>query len=841
MRLRDVACIQSVIIAVGAFCSFPTIASAAPETGAVRQVAPAELEIVMSASTDTFAQVFFDTGKGFEESSSLRFWTGPSSRASSQRVPLPVPSSRLRRVRFDPIAGAGRASIHRLALLDASGREVARLSYGDVRPFWQVESWREGKDGAMELITTPGADDPYVLLNPGPFRGGVPLAAVRLVRGRSLALIAFCLLLGLVVAGVALGRQLVASSHASPDRRAKTPLIVALALAAALGTLVLGSRLWLIEAFGSSVFYLDSWHQIDGLFLPYAQGWLGWGEMFAAHNEHRIFFTRVLDLGLLLVNRQWDGYLSTVVNAFVPALSASVLALVLWSLAGRQHIEVIVASTGLAWALPVGWENTLAGFQSQFFFLILFSILGIWLVLGHRPGTGPWLCGVCFSVASLFTVAAGVLTPATIALVTALRLVGQPRSRRADITTVVTAALLLGVGLLLQPSAVVKHHSLRAQSPREFFVTLGACLAFPNVEGPWLALLAWIPFALLAGHALRCRRVGAIQELLFALGLWVILNAAALAFGRGGQGGVVPSRYMDALGLGLVVNAVSAAWLLADSLSRPGWRVAAAVGAAVWTLVSAAGMDRLTRASLESGAPTRRAWLERYEENIRRFLVTDDPAALSFLRFPEETPYPNWSWLANAWLRNPWVRHVLPAALRDPLPLVPRETAGFVQGGAYPTTPVDPSRPAWGSYGGQGDRTTGHWVSPPLQCTPQLDLRFEVAGYLGKEGLSLALRPGDPVSRALPVRPARAPGESWLGAVVRCPSGPFVIAAEDRALGSWFAFRAPTEMGRLSAWSETLASWGRPLVWVSLGTFALLWRRRQPSDLPSATGKRAEL
>ena len=48
--------------------------------------------------------------------------------------------------------------------------------------------------------------------------------------------------------------------------------------------------------------------------LPYSSGGLTWRQMFTLHNEHRIFFTRVLAMALVILNGQWDPHLQIVVN-----------------------------------------------------------------------------------------------------------------------------------------------------------------------------------------------------------------------------------------------------------------------------------------------------------------------------------------------------------------------------------------------------------------------------------------------------------------------------------------------------------------------------------------------
>ena len=86
------------------------------------------------------------------------------------------------------------------------------------------------------------------------------------------------------------------------DRRPWLQSLPPLLSAVALALLVVGARWWLIGNYSSDVPWLDQWDaEAQGLYQPTHVAW------FAPHNEHRIFFTRLLALGLLRANGQWPG------------------------------------------------------------------------------------------------------------------------------------------------------------------------------------------------------------------------------------------------------------------------------------------------------------------------------------------------------------------------------------------------------------------------------------------------------------------------------------------------------------------------------------------------------
>ena len=101
------------------------------------------------------------------------------------------------------------------------------------------------------------------------------------------------------------------------------------ALACCLFALILGAKLWVVDRFGSDIPNWDQWDaEGTNLFLPYFQHHLDFIDLFKPHNEHRIFFTKALNLGLLLAGGQWDARVQCVANAALH--SAFAVMIFLW-------------------------------------------------------------------------------------------------------------------------------------------------------------------------------------------------------------------------------------------------------------------------------------------------------------------------------------------------------------------------------------------------------------------------------------------------------------------------------------------------------------------------------
>ena len=182
---------------------------------------------------------------------------------------------------------------------------------------------------------------------------------------------------------------------------------------------------------------------------------------------------------------------------------------------------MIALVCALAFALPFGWENTLAGFQSAFYFLVLFSVLSIWLTVDNGPGTGPWLVGWLCAFCALLTSAGGLLTPVVLALIPLVRLAFDPgRWRDAAINTAVAAA---------------PHPRSRSRHRRSRITNLSGGHARRIRDGARpqsrvavgrassLDLVMWAPFAaLVATLGRRLQRPTRSEELIGVLAVWGI-------------------------------------------------------------------------------------------------------------------------------------------------------------------------------------------------------------------------------------------------------------------------------------------------------------------------------
>jgi hypothetical protein len=783
-----------------------------PGGGSQAPSAPWTFEIELRASAGSFAQLFWTPEINFVEEQSARMPIQAGGPIETLRFHVP---QGVRWLRLDPTDAAAEVLIGRMTLRDSGGRTLTTFTIDSLTAGHQVASIAPA-DGGTRLVTSDA--DPWVILAVGCLPDQSSAEGRTRFASRSLALAAVTTIVFLAACLFAIGLDVVrvARAQGSPLAAGRytwmwLPVVF---------LLVFSAKLLLIREFSVTAPTWDQWDaEARALYLPYYTCGLTWSGMFGLHNEHRIFFTRLLALGLLVLNGQWDPRLQQVVNAAMHAMTAVVLLVMLWR--GLEwRLDVLTAIVVPVFGLPYAWENALLGFQSAFYFFLLFSIVGLWMTTAFRAGSLAWWLGWVCTLCGLFTAAGGIVLPAVIGFVAVLRMMAPGRRWRELALTVGVVAAVVAVGVAIMSPPLAHHAPLKAQSLRAFLSSVSRNLAWPWVDAPAAALLMWSPMAALAGFvASRRGRTSMMDRFLLGLAAWVILQAVAIAYGRGGTGTVPAPRYQDFLSLGFLANALALVSLALQGIPGILGRRFAIVAMTGWIAFGLAGLDRLFTDTLATLSVWRRHWIAQ-SVNVRSFVLTGDVNVLNS-KDPFDIGYPSSDALADV-LRQPIIRRILPAAVREPLHVEPRVTGDHAFGayGAEPSTPSNPSARGWGTFTSSGNATVGsfesHHIAP---CKAGGRLGMPVAGYLRLPGLSLELREVA-TGRSTEIRPPRLAREDWLQVTVQCPPTPFVIVGSDQRSDFWFAFREPSETGWLSVRAEDVIS--ASVKWV-LAALALLF------------------
>jgi hypothetical protein len=435
------------------------------------------------------------------------------------------------------------------------------------------------------------------------------------------------------------------------DKRRSIILFVSLFL------ILIGSRAIVINYYGNSTPFWDEWDgDAASLLLPYLRGNLTLGDLFSAHNEHVIFFTRLLTLAIFNISGYWDVILQMIANALLDAATIVAISFALSrTLCGAWASAAIILST-LVNAFPLSWENILLGFNTHFYALLAFSFAGLWFLAGSRAWSLRWAAGSLCAAASFLCMASGALTLAAAA---GLHLIQMACGRRGGLRewlglTALAATAMALIGLVLSAPA---SDDLRAHSLGSFLSAfwLLASWPLPAVLGPVIVLPSAL-FCVLT-FADRPPLSDARWFNVAAFG-WILTQFLAFAAGRAQIG--VQNRYIDTLLIGLAVNLTSVFWLLGSYAVGGKLGLARSLALAAWLAVVAASLAHEAR-HVPRLLDFRRQTAEVQGKNVRGYLATGDPSYLKGA--PElEIPYPVSSRLREL-LDQPEIRAALPPEL----------------------------------------------------------------------------------------------------------------------------------------------------------------------------------
>jgi hypothetical protein len=417
----------------------------------------------------------------------------------------------------------------------------------------------------------------------------------------------------------------------------------------------------MIDRYGNPTPFLDQWDaEAANLYPRFLNGTLHLSDLTAAHNEHRILVTRLWSLLLLELNGFWDPILQMVANtlilgAFV-ALFISVFRPVLTE---RSWLGFALFSM-VIFALPIGYENTLWGFNSSWYFLPLVSIAGIFVVTSANAFSPFWWLAFLLISLSYFCMASGALTVAAAFAICFVQF--SARIRRGALEVGALGLLAVYAVILVRDVPVVAGHAMKAHSIFELarsaiqIASWPVAHPVPTILRLPCAILINAPAALATIHVIRLRPLlNDRRWFLVALSIWVALQCAAIAYGRASAPNA--SRYLDLYVIAILLNGACLSYLV--QTYRETWLrdKRGTIACAVWLLLIASASTIAGWQSIHSVSNFAKAG-QAETENLRTFLMTNDRHALENLYIP----YPDPQRLA-AITSDTVVRAILPPAL----------------------------------------------------------------------------------------------------------------------------------------------------------------------------------
>lgn len=402
---------------------------------------------------------------------------------------------------------------------------------------------------------------------------------------------------------------------------------------------ILGAKLVLIDCYGSNVPFWDQWDsEADFLYRPYLTGDLSFFDLLKPHNEHRILASKLLALFLLEIDGVWFPKLQMVVNACIHVSAIALLLAMLSRGLDRTGHVILGACAALFFSIPFGWENTLAGFQSQFYLVFGFSILAVWLMIPAEAFSPRWLFGYVALIAAYFSMSSGSLAAAAVVSVYFLQFIC--RSRVFSVREFSGALLIIVAFLVMYKTIpeVAHHRALKANSLSEFLAALLAVASWPGSANPILAILLNLPAALLLARILVLKpAITKPAWLIIGAMAWVSLQWISFAYGRAAE--PTASRYLDTITVGLLVNVAAALILSHEVYARRFW------GWGFCLVLSAIVLAHAYHPIFQ-GAPDRKANYDVQAANLSSYIKTGDLKGLASLPF-FSIPYPNAERLAK--------------------------------------------------------------------------------------------------------------------------------------------------------------------------------------------------
>ncbi|HTT48242.1 MAG TPA: hypothetical protein VMG39_09605 [Pseudolabrys sp.] len=430
---------------------------------------------------------------------------------------------------------------------------------------------------------------------------------------------------------------------------------------------VIGAHYWLIAYAASPTPFDDQWAaEAAKLYPHFFNGTLGLSDLIASHGEHRLLMTRLWSLLLLELDGSWDSILQMLANTLVLGVYTMALITAFRPLLSLASWMVFASFVAFEYALPCAWATTIFGFDSQRYFVLLFSFVGLVVMAGAPALTLRWWLAVLLIVASYFSMASGTATAAAAAVLCALQIaVGRRTGWREWPALALLAALIAGMVLAVPP--VVGDEALRAHSVGHFIEAFTEVMSWPAAIGITfvpirllgMLLLNW-PAWLVSLEAIRTRPpLSDRRWLVAALSGWIVLHAGLVAYGRAVA--PVQARYVDIIMLGLAVNAACLLYLSQKFQIWRRWRPAAVV-AALWLLPLLIGLGESVFKQAIPAIAERRADGLVQTENLRAYLESGDIGALLNKTPLVAIPYGDPQRLAEL-AASPVIRPLLPAEL----------------------------------------------------------------------------------------------------------------------------------------------------------------------------------
>lgn len=419
----------------------------------------------------------------------------------------------------------------------------------------------------------------------------------------------------------------------------------------ALFFLVLGSRWFLIAAYGHDLPFGDEWDAgAANLYAPYAADSLDLGQLLSPHNEHRLVTSRLLGLLTFELAGGWSPRFQMMVNATIWAGFAVWLASVLAQLVPVGSQLPLIVITALAFSLPLDVEVSLMGMNAHFYLVIIFSLVALKLLVNAREFGLSWWSGLLCAVLAFLSMSSGAVTTVVASVTLVLQIITGTRA--ANPRSIVSILVLLAVAFAMWAitPTIAGHDVYRAHSIAEFISALIAISAAPLITPAGTAFVQW-PLILHAVDTVRRRLpIGNVEWFGLAMAGWVAAQMMSIALFRTATP-LLP-RYLDIV---VVALPLGVAVILKWAPQRRRWYLLG--GAWVFVvLFAASGLSYISTLRLAREAHNT---LSASQVRLKSYLLTGNVSDLEAVRFVYPDPI-----RLSVLLSSPDIQRILPDGIR---------------------------------------------------------------------------------------------------------------------------------------------------------------------------------
>jgi hypothetical protein len=417
-----------------------------------------------------------------------------------------------------------------------------------------------------------------------------------------------------------------------------------------LSLLLCASRLAIIAMVGNITPFWDEWGNISYLittFLDHQK--FDISALFASHNEHRIFVSRLISLGVFFVSGDtWSQLLEMSISAglygFIAYLLFSAFKF------EKNIIPLLICFVFLA--IPFGTQNLLAGFQTAYFSTVIFTLILIYIISHLKLNIYIFIITCLLAACAFFSTAGGIISSFVAAIIVFGRALQLSRP-----SWMIYACLFVLISIIefIFTPRVSDNNTFQPKNIEHFILVAQYLTAWPlPYSFFWVPLLIFVLW-------ISIQKINFDQRSWFILGLflWSGAEIILIAISRGQM--AASPRYKDLLVPGIIAQFAMAFDLIRHSESRLGrWVPALCV-----VLVLAFSAIRANDVLIEIREKSERSMSEEY--NTVYFLRHGrfDP--------DHKIPYPDENVLATL-LADPAVVASLPPVRQD-------GSYGFEQGG----------------------------------------------------------------------------------------------------------------------------------------------------------------